>query len=188
MAAFFSELPDLAMNCILKNLDFRSLCYLSQTNRRFQHICDRDEFWKPLCSSIWNVDDSNGSMDCDDFKNRFSLMFSNFGRYIDNYASISKTWRRIENFLAQHSPRTRLNPGLTEEQIDSIERILEIRFPNDLRCSLRFHDGESFTNHIRVPISADLVDYPNLTEFGQYSRQICEPSLLGILFFFTFRF
>ena len=182
MAADFTELPDLAMNCILKNLDFRSLCHLSQTNRRFQYMCDQDELWKPLYSSVWNVGNSDGSMDFDiSFKNRFSLMFSNFGRYIDNYASISKTWRHIENFLAQHSPSTRLNPGLTEEQIDSIERILEIRFPNDFRCSLRFHDGESFTNHIRVPLPTDLVAYPNLTELGQYSRQICEPSLLGIL-------
>ena len=182
MASLFSELPDLAMNCILKNLDFRSLCSLSQTNRRFQNICDRDEFWKPLYCSIWNVGGYDESMDLDiSFKNCFALMFAKFGRYIDNYASIGNAWRRIENFLAHHSPNTRLNPGLTEEQIDSIEKILEIRFPNDFRCSLRFHDGESFTNYIRVPLPADLVEYPNLTEFGQYARQVCEPALLGIL-------
>lgn len=181
MAALLSELPDLPINCILKYLDFRSLCNLSQTNRRFYHICDRDELWKPLYCSTWNVVSSEESSNSYiSFKTRFSLIFSNFGRYIDCYASISNSWHRIESFLNQNSPNTRLNPGLTEQQIDSFERLLQIRFPNDFRCSLRFHDGEYFTNHIRQPLPADVAAHPHLEDLALYCRQTCQPSLLGI--------
>lgn len=54
-------------------------------------------------------------------------------------------WTRIERWLEAHAPEPRgiLNPGASEEEIAALEREVGLRLPDDVRESLRIHDGQA---------------------------------------------
>jgi len=56
---------------------------------------------------------------------------------------INAAWKRIENWLARHAPKSRraLRPPATAERIDQIQRQMSVAFPADLVASLLRHNG-----------------------------------------------
>lgn len=53
-------------------------------------------------------------------------------------------WDRIESWFKKQAPNVniRLSPGAREEEIQGIENFISLRFPDDLRMSLKIHNGQ----------------------------------------------
>jgi cell wall assembly regulator SMI1 len=57
-------------------------------------------------------------------------------------SAIAATWARIERVLAAKKIDLRLRPPASQAQIKAAERELGVAFPDDMRASLRVHDGQ----------------------------------------------
>lgn len=55
-------------------------------------------------------------------------------------------WNRIESWLAINAPKllNNLRPGAIDAQIQEIEELLGVQFPEDFKASYRIHDGQVF--------------------------------------------
>ncbi len=51
-------------------------------------------------------------------------------------------WQRLEGVFAAQRWPVALRPGASEVEIARVEAALGLPFPDDLRASLRIHDGE----------------------------------------------
>jgi cell wall assembly regulator SMI1 len=81
-------------------------------------------------------------------------------------ASVAATWKRIDEFFAQHSPvilQTK-RPGLSPESIADFESRIGQTLPDDVRESYLIHDGQIET---RKYLSCGIV-------FGQSIRSLME--------------
>ncbi|GIH52946.1 Cell wall assembly regulator SMI1 [Microbispora rosea] len=60
-------------------------------------------------------------------------------------SSVSSSWRRIDAWLAAHAPAdlAMLNPPATAEALEFAQQVLGIRLPDELKESLKCHDGLS---------------------------------------------
>jgi cell wall assembly regulator SMI1 len=72
---------------------------------------------------------------------------------------VSSSWQRIDAWLATHAPASLalLNPPVTEEDLESAQRVVGVDFPAELSESLRCHDGlKRWTNLMpdKPPLSA----------------------------------
>lgn len=58
---------------------------------------------------------------------------------------IAECWRRIDEHLSRESPKSldTLSPGATYEQIAELEGALRRRLPDDVKASLRIHNGQN---------------------------------------------
>ncbi len=54
-------------------------------------------------------------------------------------------WNRIETWLEKNLPKMRegLMPGASQEQIQELEKLVDVTLPEDFRESLRIHDGQN---------------------------------------------
>lgn len=57
---------------------------------------------------------------------------------------MEKLWQRIEAWLEEHAPRTLrdLNKGATAKGIAAAEKLMGVKFPEDVKDSYRLHDGQ----------------------------------------------
>ena len=57
---------------------------------------------------------------------------------------MDETWNRIEAWLEQHAPGVRelLGKPASESSIAKVEQAMSVRWPEDLRASLRRHNGQ----------------------------------------------
>jgi cell wall assembly regulator SMI1 len=58
-------------------------------------------------------------------------------------ARVNAAWKRIEDWLAVHAPRSRrsLRPPASVRAVDDLQRRMSVSFPPDLVATLRRHDG-----------------------------------------------
>ena len=58
---------------------------------------------------------------------------------------IEESWKRIRAWGSENAPEMLrdLNPGATEEQLSALEAELSVQLPEDVRRSLKVHNGES---------------------------------------------
>ncbi|XP_064627344.1 F-box only protein 3-like [Lineus longissimus] len=70
--------------------------------------------------------------------------YHDYGNYIGVYREIRQAWDRIEGYLKENVPMTydMLNDGLSEKELDEVEESLNYKLPDDMRCSIRIHNGQ----------------------------------------------
>ena len=54
---------------------------------------------------------------------------------------VNKAWDRIEVWYAKNAPKWTLSAGTSDEEIDAVAKHLEVTFPEELRVSLKRHNG-----------------------------------------------
>lgn len=66
----------------------------------------------------------------------------------DAAAEVGKTWRRIELWLKQHSPRllAELQPGASDGEVAALEGRVGATLPTDYSASLKLHNGAAYLN------------------------------------------
>ncbi|KAH8032100.1 hypothetical protein HPB51_023084 [Rhipicephalus microplus] len=71
-------------------------------------------------------------------------LYHDLRRYVHCYAAMKTAWQKIKTFMQKHCPviAQSIKAGTTEEQLDAAERKLGVRFPDDLRCCYRIHNGQ----------------------------------------------
>lgn len=134
-------LPNDPLLHVMSFLNYKDIINCSYVCKRFHDLVDSDIIWMPLCKRQWDVRNCPENMS---WKDIFCMWYDDYGRYIDIYQSIRKSWDTIEDSLEEDFPDVyeSLQDGLSEEQLDAIEEKIKHRLPNDLRCSYRIHNGQ----------------------------------------------
>lgn len=143
----FPSLPSIPLVNILSFLDWKDLLSCSQVCSRFNQVVSSHPVWKSLCKEVWLVEECPPERT---WKQLFVEWTVKWGRYESCYASIRKAWNIIEDFTKCHCPSiyASLNDGLSEEEIREIEanKLNGCKLPNDLRCSIRIHNGQQLVS------------------------------------------
>ncbi|XP_068117786.1 LOW QUALITY PROTEIN: F-box only protein 3, partial [Hyperolius riggenbachi] len=138
-----AELPSDPLLLILSYLDFRDLLSCSLVNRRLNQLSSHDPLWKRPCRKYWLVsDDKKRSRS---WKTTFIEYYVDLGRYIHHYATLKAAWDSLKEYLGANCPRliNRLKDGAQEAELDAVEERIGCKLPDDYRCSLRIHNGQT---------------------------------------------
>eukprot|EP00026_Physarum_polycephalum_P009933 Phypoly_transcript_10071.p1 GENE.Phypoly_transcript_10071~~Phypoly_transcript_10071.p1 ORF type:complete len:428 (+),score=54.64 Phypoly_transcript_10071:59-1285(+) len=129
----------------------REICTISQVSRYWNEISKDDFIWKYWCGKHFCKEKSNSEKEKSNIDEEvgwavtYQEMFKSYGKYISCYGRVRKAWNRIESWLRRFSPPTlaSLEPGLTEQQIESAPCSAQRELPLDVLCSLRIHNGQN---------------------------------------------
>ncbi|XP_059507967.1 F-box only protein 3 isoform X1 [Stegostoma tigrinum] len=137
-------LPAEPLLLIFSFLEHRDLVSCQYVCRRFHQLCSHDPLWKRLCEKYWLLTEEDKMQQNIRWMELFRQFYCDMGRYIDHYSQLKKAWQDLKEYLGQRCPRmiASLNVGLTEEELDVVERRIKFKLPNDYRCSLRIHNGQ----------------------------------------------
>ncbi|EEC15581.1 Mg2+ and Co2+ transporter, putative, partial [Ixodes scapularis] len=100
-----------------------------------------DANWKGLCKKYWlETELPPGAT----WRSHFRALHGDLRRYVHCYAQMKAAWEKIGRFMSQYCPviAQSIKAGTTEEKLDEAERKLGVRFPDDLRCCYRIHNGQ----------------------------------------------
>uniref|UniRef100_A0A131YLE5 F-box protein 3 n=1 Tax=Rhipicephalus appendiculatus TaxID=34631 RepID=A0A131YLE5_RHIAP len=128
---------------ICSYLDYQDLIRCSRLSRRLRDVCAHDPHWRGLCWKYWlETELPEGAT----WRSHFQELYRDLRRYVHCYAAMKTAWQKIKTFMQKHCPviaqSIKGNAGTTEEQLDTAERKLGVRFPDDLRCCYRIHNGQ----------------------------------------------
>lgn len=144
----FLALPDDCIIHIMSHLDFRDLIRCSFVCLKLNDLVAYDKHWKQQCIVYW---DENNCPESVTWRQHFVEMYHQFGRYMNIYKRVRNGWNQIKDFLAKHNLNnilSSLEDGTTEERLDQVERKMNFKFPNELRCVLRFHNGQKLKEDV----------------------------------------
>lgn len=138
-------LPPELVEKIFSYLDFRSLVRCELVCQYWRYVARSDVLWRRLYALSWLIDSTPDIHDISNYREEFATKCRTLGRYVDSYKAINQAWLQIEKFLGEKHVRVQLAAGLTEAEIDELERQMldGRRIPNDLRCYWLKHDGDS---------------------------------------------
>lgn len=138
------KLPSEILLDILSYLDYKDLISLCIVNSRLNEVCVTDHLWKHQCWKYWN---SSKLSHESNWKTHFSAYYMEHGRYVNCYKPIKEAWDKILLFMSKNYPyvRAAINVGASERELDEAETKLNLKFPDELRCSLRIHNGQRLT-------------------------------------------
>uniref|UniRef100_A0A8C4NJZ7 F-box protein 3 n=1 Tax=Eptatretus burgeri TaxID=7764 RepID=A0A8C4NJZ7_EPTBU len=122
-------------------VDFRSLARCAQVCRRFRHLAEHETLWKSHCRMCWLLEQLPARQT---WRGLFQDTYRDLGRYVTVYAPLKRTWLDLEEFLKNHCPSlmATLKGGATEQMLHAVEEKIGRILPEDLRCSLRIHNGQ----------------------------------------------
>ncbi|XP_077530876.1 F-box only protein 3-like isoform X2 [Haemaphysalis longicornis] len=135
------DMPSEILINICSYLDYHDLIRCSRVSRRLRDVCAHDPHWRGLCWKYWvETELPEGAT----WRSHFQALYRDLQRYVHCYAAMKLAWQKIRAFMQQHCPviAQSIKPGTTEEQLDAAERKLGVRFPEDLRCCYRIHNGQ----------------------------------------------
>ncbi|XP_078386636.1 F-box only protein 3 [Cetorhinus maximus] len=137
-------LPSEPLLLLFSFLGYRDLVSCSSVCRRFHQLCSHDPLWKRHCKRYWLLSEDEKVKQNLCWMELFRQLYCDLGRYIDHYAELKRAWEDLKEYLRQKCPRmiTSLNAGITEQELDVVERRIQFKLPNDYRCSLRIHNGQ----------------------------------------------
>eukprot|EP01114_Cavostelium_apophysatum_P021822 TRINITY_DN7714_c0_g1_i1.p1 TRINITY_DN7714_c0_g1~~TRINITY_DN7714_c0_g1_i1.p1 ORF type:complete len:428 (+),score=63.99 TRINITY_DN7714_c0_g1_i1:76-1359(+) len=134
-------------------LTAKDLFRVGQVSHYWNEVSSSDEVWKQLFLEQWvnlssdevkqsesRLGKQNGGI-----KQLYSANQQRWGRYVACYPRIRKLWNRLDAWYQTHAPHTyeTLRNGATEEDIDYLEKKLNIKLSEEMRCSLRIRDGQT---------------------------------------------
>lgn len=141
--SYLASLPAIPLVNVLSFLDRKDLFSCSQVCSRFNQVVSDLPVWKSWCNEVWLVGECPPGIT---WKQLFVEWKAKWGRYESCYATIRKAWNIIEDFTKLHCPNiyASLNDGLSEEEIRETEanKLNGCSLPNELRCSIRIHNGQ----------------------------------------------
>lgn len=90
-------------------------------------------------------------------------------------ANVRLAWARIERWLAGNAPAVLdgLRPGASDAEIDAVESALNVRFPDDLRASIRLHDGQDPEAPTLLP-DGQLLALDELRDRWSFQRELLD--------------
>ncbi|KAJ0062537.1 hypothetical protein NL108_016253 [Boleophthalmus pectinirostris] len=163
------DLPSDPLLHVLSYLSFRDLLSCSHVCRRLNDLSKHNPLWKRLCHQHWLLKESDRAQSALSWYDLFVQTYSDLGRYVDVYAELKHTWDQLTAFLQLKCPRiiASLKEGATESELDAVEAQIELKLPNDYRCSCRIHNGQklvipglmgsmSLSNHYRSEVLLDV--------------------------------
>ena len=137
------QLPADAISRISQFLEVTDVLSLSHTcSFLYSCVTQDNRLWKRHCQDHFMVDElpTGGRRG---WYTQWLHLCREFGRYRFCYAQVKSAWKQIESFLQQHCPQAYSNlmasGGASEEELDKLERSLQVQLPDDYRCSLRHH-------------------------------------------------
>ncbi|CAN8023275.1 unnamed protein product [Ixodes persulcatus] len=136
-----ADMPCEILVNICSYLDFHDLMRCSRVSRRLRDVCTHDANWKGLCKKYWlETELPPGAT----WRSHFRALHGDLRRYVHCYAQMKAAWEKIGRFMSQYCPviAQSIKAGTTEEKLDEAERKLGVRFPDDLRCCYRIHNGQ----------------------------------------------
>ncbi|XP_067902880.1 F-box only protein 3 [Heterodontus francisci] len=137
-------LPSEPLLLVLSFLGYRDLISCRSVCRRFHQLCSHDPLWKRHCKRYWLLSEGDKAKWNIGWMELFRQFYCDLGRYIDHYAEQKRAWEDLKEYLGRMCPRmiASLNAGITEEELDAVEKRIHFKIPNDYRCSLRIHNGQ----------------------------------------------
>ncbi|XP_067129199.1 F-box only protein 3-like [Centruroides vittatus] len=140
-----NDLPFEILLDIFTYLDYKDLICCGQLNRRLREASNHDSPWRLQCKKYWLQTECPPSRS---WKEHFWHWYKDMGRYIHCYATIKSAWDKITDFMNECCPviYNSIKDGVSEEELNDAEEKLKVKFPDDLRCSYRIHNGQKLTS------------------------------------------
>ena len=136
-------LPDTAFSRICQLLDVPDVLSFAHTCTSLYASVKQDtSLWKRHCSRDF-VCETLSAEDARTWYQQWLDLCKEFGRYRACYAQVKTAWNEIEAVLRQRCPQAwgelMASGAASETELDEMERRLEMKLPDDYRCSLRIH-------------------------------------------------
>jgi hypothetical protein len=128
----FHLLPDEVILRCFSNLTAGDLCRVGLVNTQFNKIAQDERLWKDLCIAYGLPIEYK--LDNQTWRHFFIAR-------VAVQVKITKVWQEIKSLLPRPTVST-LNLPTTEEQLESAQRKLNLRFPIDLAVSFLIHNGQ----------------------------------------------
>ena len=144
-----NSLPATALWRVCQYLDLRDVVCLSQASSSLYFaIRQNGPLWRRHCGRVWGCEElPTGSDGAKSWCEQWLYLCREFGRYRFCYPQVKSTWDQIESTLQARCPvaycELMASHGLSERELDRLERKLGIRLPDDYRCSMRLHGVQS---------------------------------------------
>lgn len=143
MATHIAGLPDTALSRLSQLLDVPDVLSFAHTCTSLYTLVKQDSLlWKRHCSRDF-VCDALPAEGARSWYQQWLDLCKEFGRYRACYAQVKSAWNEIEAVLRQRCPQAwselMASGAASEAELDELERRLEMKLPDDYRCSLRIH-------------------------------------------------
>ena len=136
-------LPDTAFSRICQILDVPDVLSFAHTCTSLYTSVTQDSLlWKRHCSRDF-VCEAVSAEGARTWYQQWLDLCKEFGRYRACYAQVKSAWNEIEAVLRQRCTQAwselMASGAASEAELDDLERRLEMKLPDDYRCSLRIH-------------------------------------------------
>ena len=163
-------LPATALSRISQLLDVADVVSFAHSCSFLYHSVTQDgSLWKRHCGSDFVCDELSDI--AWSWYEQWVYLCKEFGRYRSCYAQVKSAWNQIESLLQERCPQAfselTASGGASEAELDELEARLQVKLPDDYRCSLRFHGKQSVAlGSISYPVS------PRYSRETQVNHQI----------------
>ncbi|KAL2920917.1 F-box protein SKIP16 [Bienertia sinuspersici] len=146
-------LGDLAIHVIISKLDPNDTAKVSCVSKRFRGWASDDHYWFLHSSNDFDLSspvDPYGNP-APSFKVAYQLWREAFGMYSWPLVKrVKKCWDRLKSWLGSNFPEVlgTLRKGVSEEDLNEVEKSLKVKIPLPTRLIYRFHDGQEFSDKL----------------------------------------
>ncbi|KAF5733913.1 hypothetical protein HS088_TW16G00354 [Tripterygium wilfordii] len=143
------EVGDLAVHVILVKLGPEDTAKVACVNKRFRASASADSLWSKFCfddlrlsSPLDPLGDTASS-----FKEAYQRWRESFGMYPWPLVQrVKRCWDQLRSWLATNFPEAKatLRKGASEDEIEEVEKFLDVKLPLPTRILYRFCDGQEF--------------------------------------------
>lgn len=146
MERSLGDLPSEIICQIFSHLDYLDLINCKYLNKRFYELTKEDSHWREQCRIYWlETSCPIGKT----WEEHFIHWYKDMGQYINCYAALKTAWDKISTYFKINCPQIyqTIKAGVTEEELDCAEQEIGLgKFPKDMRCSYRIHNGQRLTS------------------------------------------
>lgn len=142
------DLPDEILIHIfgyLSSNDMRSVVFV---NLRFSGVITGAEtIWKNFCKTQCCIEEKEKET----WRKTYADYYEKYGHYLAAEAQLLKNWKKLSQIVESRMPSigNSLRDGLSEEEIDDLERQFELKFPPSLRYLYRLCGGQAVPDNHR---------------------------------------
>ncbi|BDA45267.1 F-box only protein 3 [Coccomyxa sp. Obi] len=144
--ASFDDLSEPLLVKIFSLLGPKDCFMASCVQRSWKATAGNDSLWRERCEKLWSVTERKDHQRTD--MPSFMATYYCWDKEVGKYGALARrahlAWHKIEQFCQQHHPAMlcTLRPGASEEDLDEVEKTIDLPFPEAFRLLYRFHDGQ----------------------------------------------
>ncbi|XP_071691197.1 F-box protein SKIP16 [Rutidosis leptorrhynchoides] len=141
----------LAIHIIVAKLGPSEAATIACVNKRFKDWASDESLWSSFCNQDLNITspiDPNGNP-CPSFKEAYGAWREAYGMYPWSLVRrVKNVWDKIKTWLTNNFPEVlpTLRKGVSEDDLNELEKSLEVKLPTPTRVMYRFCDGQELVS------------------------------------------